>query len=222
MINKFFILSERCSGSHFVEQAFFHNFHIDYLSKNHHRKHFFGHKDDIYSDDEVETTLFVCLIRDPIEWIDSMYKSQYHVPLENCKNIDCFLNNEWYSVYDANNHVIEIPEDRHMITSERYKNIFEMRKTKHDYILNKLKLRVKHMIILKYEDFRDDYVNTLDCIRYKFMLQCKSYEYKRILDYKGIQGITYYKKNISLSNEIVDLIKCSVDKEQERLLGYFY
>ena len=28
-INKFFIFAERCSGTHFLEQAFFENFHID-------------------------------------------------------------------------------------------------------------------------------------------------------------------------------------------------
>jgi hypothetical protein len=219
-INNFFIFAERCSGTHFLEQAFFENFHIDYLSKNHVRRHFFGHKDDIYTPDEIETTLFVCLVRDPIEWIDSMYRSQHHVPIENSQNIDSFLNNEWYSVYDANHKPIEIPEDRHLITFERYRNIFEMRQVKHDYLLNKLKHRVKHTIIIKYEDLRDDYKNTLSFIRYKFNLHVKNNEYTPIIKYKGRGDTLYCKKDLSLSVDTINLIKRSVDVNQERLLGY--
>lgn len=215
-INKFFIFAERCSGTHFLEQAFFENFHIDYLYKNHVRRHFFGHEDDVYTEDELETTLFVCPTREPVEWIDSIYRSQHHVPIENGKNIDSFLNNEWYSEYNSN----EILEDRHLVTKERYKNIFEMRRVKHDYLLNTLKHRVKHMIIIKYEDLRDDYKNTLDFIRYKFRLNVKSHDYKDIIKYKGRGDALYCKKNISLSAVAIDLIKRSVDVNQERLLGY--
>lgn len=219
-INRFFIFAERCSGTHFLEQAFFENFHIDYLSKNHVRRHFFGHLDDVYTEDEIETTLFVCLVREPIEWVDSMYRTQYHVPIENSKNIDCFLNNEWYSVYDQIYDINEIPEDRHLITGERYKNIFEMRTIKQEYLLNTLKKRVKHTILIRYEDLRDDYKNTLDFIRYKFQLDIKSFDYKPIIKYKGREDTIYYKKNITLSLDTIDLIKRSVDVNQERLLGY--
>lgn len=219
-INKFFIFAERCSGTHFLEQAFFENFHIDYLSKNHVRRHFFGHKDDIYTADEIETTLFVCLVRDPVEWIDSMFRSHHHVPIENGKNIDSFLNNEWYSVYDANHNQNEIYEDRHLTTCKRYRNIFEMRQVKYDYLLNTLKQRVKHMIIIKYEDLRDHYKNTLDILRYKFQLNVKSNDYTPIIKYKGKGDTLYCKKNVSLSVDTIDFIKRSVDVSQETLLGY--
>lgn len=219
-INKFFIFAERCSGTHFLEQAFFENFHIDYLSKNHVRRHFFGHKDDIYTPDEIETTLFVCLVRDPIEWIDSMYRSQHHVPVENGKNIDSFLKNEWYSVYDPLYNINEILEDRHLTTCERYRNIFEMRQVKHEYFLNKLKQRVKHMVIIKYEDLRDEYKNTLDFIRYKFRLNVKSHDYQPIIKYKGQGDALYCKKKVTISVDTINLIKRSVDVGQERLLGY--
>ena len=219
-INKFFIFAERCSGTHFLEQAFFENFHIDYLYKNHVRRHFFGHEDDVYTEDEIETTLFVCLVREPVEWIDSMFRSQYHVPIENGKNIDSFLNNEWYSVYDPLYNINEIPEDRHLITLDRYKNIFELRQVKHEYFLNKLKQRVKHSIIIRYEDLRDDYKNTLDFIRYKFWLNVKSHDYRPIIKYKGQGDALYCKKNVTLSVDTIDFIKRSVDVNQERMLGY--
>jgi hypothetical protein len=219
-IKNFFIFAERCSGTHFLEQAFFENFHIDYLSKNHVRRHFFGHEDDVYTEDEIETTLFVCLVREPVEWVDSVFRSQYHVPVENGKNIDNFLNNEWYSVYDPIYDINEIPEDRHLITKERYKNIFEMRRVKQDYLLNKLKHRVKHSIIIRYEDLRDDYKNTLDFIRYRYLLDVKSSDYKPIIKYKGRQDALYCKKDVSLSVDAINLIKRSIDVNQERFLGY--
>ena len=62
----------------------------------------------------------------------------------------------------------EIMEDRNMITQERYKNIFELRKVKIDYFLHTMKQKAKHFLLLRYEDLRDDYENTLHSIKTQF------------------------------------------------------
>ena len=112
--------------------------------------------------------------------------------------------------------------DRNYITNERYKNIFELRKMKNDYFLNILPTKTKHYYILKYEDLRDDYENTLNKLKEKFNLIPKNIgnTYKRIDKMKGTFIALYELKPILISDEIKEIIKQKVDKEQENLIGY--
>ena len=221
MIEHFMILSERCAGSHFVQYALLENFNIQYLKEHHKQKHFFGHENDIYSQEEIDRTLLICLVREPVEWIDSFFKRLHHVPPENKSNIDNFLKNEWYSIYEEGEiKGKEIMEDRNMNTKLRYKNILELRKTKNDYFLRTVKQKFKHVLILKYEDLRDDYNNTLDVIQKRFQLSKKEADYKKILRYKGTYTALYQKKTILISKESQEYIWSHVDAEQEKELGY--
>ena len=135
MIKYFSVYGERCTGTNFLEQAILENFEIE-LVWHYHYKHFFGYYDFskknpiIENDDDV---LFLGLVRDPVYWIDSFLKKKHHIPEENRINIQSFLNNEFYSVNEEN---IEIMEDRHIKTHQRYKNIFELRSIKNDYLIH--------------------------------------------------------------------------------------
>jgi hypothetical protein len=222
MIEKFLLLSERCAGSHFVQYAMLENFYIDYLSSHHNKRHFFGHEDDTYTQEEIDTTLFICVVRDPIEWVDSYFKRLHHVPPINRKNSDCFVKNEWYSIYDhGEQNGKEIMEDRNIITKKRHKNILELRKAKHDYFLNTAQQRFKYVYLLKYEDLRDNFESALEKMKHQFDLQQRGYEYRKIIKYKGTYNQLYAKKPILLSPEIQKYIRDNVDKEQEAELGYF-
>jgi len=217
MIQNLMIFSERCSGSYFVQSAILENFDINNLNRPDNFRHFFGHENDTYNEDEIESTLFICVVRDSIEWIDSFFKKLYYIPLNNRRNIKDFMNNEWYSIYE--NKLEEIMEDRNMITKERYKNIFDLRKNKNDYFLN-LNNKYKNVLILKYEDLRDDYENTLNMIKNKYNLKQKNIEYLKIIKYKGIYNSLYFRKPILISDKIKEFIKHNVDIEQENKLGY--
>lgn len=166
----------------------------------------------------MDTTLYICIVRDPITWIDSFFKSLHHVPYEN-RNINNLLNNEFYSVSDISND-IEIMEDRHIYTKERYKNIFELRKTKIDFFLTSIPNKVKHYYILKYEDLRDDYENVLGKLATRFNLTKHNTDFVKVPKYKGTYNDLYFKQPISLSSEIQEYIKTHVDIEQEHKLGY--
>jgi hypothetical protein len=216
----FSILGERCSGTHFVEYALINNFNITYrrLQKE---KHFFGHGDEVFKNKDADDTLFIYVIRHPIDWIDSFFKRLHHVPPENKRNIYNFINNEFYSIYEEGPEInSEIMEDRNIITNERYKNIFELRKIKNDYITNVFSQKVKNFIVVKYEDLRDDYENTLDIIMNNFDLEKTQPEYEKILNYKGTYTALYYKKPILIPEDVIEKIKKSVDIEQENSFGY--
>jgi hypothetical protein len=217
---KFFtIQGERCSGTHFVQYALLFNFIIEY--KNLKEKHFFGFNEDIYNAENSEDTLFIYVIRHPIDWIDSFFKRLHHVPEENKKKIQNFTNNEFYSIYEEGPEKgTEIMEDRNLFTKERYKDIFELRKTKNEYMLHHVRNKVKHFLLLRYEDLRDDFDNTLKKIQAQFNLKQKHEVYKKVPKYKGTFIVEYVKKPILLSEETQEEIKKKVDKKQELEIGY--
>lgn len=215
------ILGERNSGTHFVEFAFKFNFEM-YYERN--EKHFFGFG-ELINIPRLDETLVICVVRNPIDWIDSFFKRLHHVPPENKKNIESFINNEFYSIYeDGDKKNTEMMRDRNMLTGERYKNIFELRKVKNDYLMNEIPKNVKHTLLLRYEDLRDHYDETMQMIQEKFNLKRLSSKtdpvYNKVPRYKGTYTASYEKKPILLTNEIQEYIKQNVDVEQERLLGY--
>jgi len=221
----FTIQGERCSGTHFIQYALTFNFHIEYkilLNEKHlNEKHFFGFNENIYNEENSNNIIFFYVVRDPVEWIDSFFKRLHHVPAENKKSIENFINNEFYSIYEEGpKNKEEIMEDRNIVTKERYKNIFELRKIKNDYMLNHVKNKVKYFYLLRYEDLRDNYEATLEKIKTTFGLVQKQNQYVPVPKYKGTYKVDYYKKPILLNHEIQYKIKQSVDLQQEQELGY--
>jgi len=225
-IQRFIIMSERCTGSHFVQYAMLENFFIEYSRRHHHLRHFFGHENDMasYTEEEKQTMLMICVVRNPVEWVDSFFKRKHHVPPENRHDIERFLKREWYSIYEQGDKKgQEIMEDRHFLTKKRYPHLLALRETKHDYFLylEKALHLFPHVLILKYEDLRDDYENTLESIQTRFQLRRKHpHEWKKIVRYKGTYHALYEKKPILLSPEIQDYIWAHVNLEQEKTMGY--
>lgn len=216
MIKYFTIYGERCSGTNFLEKSILENFDIEYSIK-YGWKHFFGfHK--FINDEEENNTLFIGIIRDPVQWIDSFYKKLHHIPPENKHNINTFLFNEFYSVQEKS--VIEVMEDRNMNTNERYKNIFELRNIKNNFLTTVMKKNVKSYLLIRYEDLRDKYETVLDFIKNRFNLIKKYDTYKRIYKYKGFKNHLFYIKNIELDDNTIKKIKNNLNKEQEKGFGY--
>lgn len=157
-IHNFTILGERHSGTNYLQRLFtgddcwstkseYHAFDIP-ITWDFGFKHWFGFESKkIY--EHGDNTLFICLVRDPFDWITAMYYLKHHVPDTLSQSLLQFVTNEWWST--GKNH--EIMVDRNYITNERYKNIFEMRKYKMHYILYMIPLICKNFVIMKYEDF---------------------------------------------------------------------
>lgn len=215
MVKYFTIYGERCSGTNFLLHAIEDNFDLEFTNK-YVWKHFFGHY-NFKNTDEENDTLFICIVRNPITWIDSFYKKLHHIPVENRLNIHSFLFNKFYSIYDDGS---EILDDRNIITKERYKNIFELRYMKNDFLINKMPKLVKNVILIRYEDLRDKYDTVLDFIKMKFDLKKKHEQYKRIDSYKGYKKVPYVKKLVELRPKIINIIKKNLNDEQEKSLGY--
>ena len=213
------ILGERNTGTHFLEYAIKFNFDLEYHKGT---KHFFGHSDTAdFPPETADETIYFCMVRDPIEWVDSLFKRLHHIPPENKVSIDTFLKNEWYSIYEqGEQNGQEILEDRNMVTKKRYANIFEMRKEKHAFFLSKIQEKAKNIYLIQYEDLVSNYETILQDIKEKFHLKRKSDIWIPVPKIKGTFIALYVKKPILLSEESKEYIKKHIDLEQEHAFGY--
>jgi hypothetical protein len=87
--------------------------------------------------------------------------------------------------------------------------------------MNIMPTKVKHYILINYEDLLYNYEQTLDAIKNKFNLITKQTMYIKSRGYK--QSSTYlYKgqKSIIFSPKIFEIIWNNLDTEQEEQLGY--
>ena len=213
-------MGERCSGTNFLEKAILENFELD-LIWHYGYKHFFGYYDYSKKNPIIENdndVLFLGIIREPISWINSFYNHKYHIPVQNKKNIYNFLHNEFYSIDESQK---EIEEDRNYKNRKRYKNIFELRDLKNEYLISH-RNRVKNYLLIRYEDLKNKYEVILNFIENKFNLKRKNKNYIKIETYKGLKNKPYSENYIKLKQYTINNIKNRLNKKQEQSLGYLF
>jgi hypothetical protein len=226
-ITYFEFFGERCSGTNFLEEAMLNNFHLTYKNEGR-NKHFFCFNK---YDKSYDNTLFIGIVRNPIYWLNSYHVELHNIPKENRKNIKSFLFNPFYSVdkLDAKNSNFHfmfnkeytIQEDLNYITGGKYKNIFELRKLKNDYLMNILPKKVKNYILINYEDLLYNYQETLSLLRDTFKLKQKHETFQKIVKYKKSTYYNFVKqREILLPSIIISVIWNNLDLEQEKKLGY--
>ena len=204
MLKKYTIYGERCSGTNYLQNIMNLNFNIK-LTHEYGKKHFFGFQDKKLK--KSDDTLFICIVRNPVDWVNSLYREKYHIAKHLRKNITDFLNKEFYSYNDKHSGLIdgsEIIEDRNIYTGKRYKNIFELRHTKIKWMIEELPNKVKNYIFIKHEDLLYDFKNTLLKINekgvkikdnIKFPINSKTYKLSKTK--------IYVKKNNEISSETI-------------------
>ena len=239
-ITKFVILGERCSGTNFLEESIIHNFNITY-TQEYGNKHFFcfnSYPDKNLTDD----TLFIGIIRNPIYWLNSFSKELHHVPECNKHSIYHFLFNNFYSVVengknkkvnlDMNtihnilnrltpHNKILIKEDLNYLTGKKYKNIFELRQIKNNYLMNVMSNKVNNYILINYEDLLYNFEKTVTIIKDKYNLVPKMTFFQKVKKYKKNSSYNFVQqRQIMFSHDIIELIWQNLDVEQESKLGY--
>ena len=238
-IKKFSILGERCSGTNYLEELITHNFNLLYTTE-YGSKHFFCFDD--YKNKNTQDTLFIGIIRNPIYWLNSFSKELYHVPEQNRKNLTTFLFNEFYSVhdeidkmsnpYDSNIFVMNNKfythqyktnyNDLNYTTRKKYKNIFELRQTKNDYLINVMPSKVENYILVNYEDLLYNMEITLNTIKQQFNLTPSKPTFVTIKKYKKSDTYKFIaQRQITFTPDVVKMIWRNLDVIQENNLGYF-
>jgi hypothetical protein len=208
-MKKVTIYGERCSGTNYLEELLLLNFDVE-ITWAYGWKHFFGYT-DLSDTDEV---LFIGIIRNLYDWINSFYREKHHLPNHLTKNIDRFLTDTFYSIDLSGD---EIMEDRNMETNERYKNIFELRRVKNKFLIEKMPSLVKNYCIITYDDLTTNFIDIMN----KFK-NC-GLEIKNDIEFP--LNISYYKKNkekifIKKVNEISKEIIDKIIMEDKEILFY--
>jgi hypothetical protein len=184
-MKKVTIYGERCSGTNYLEELLLLNFNVE-IVWDYGWKHFFGFNDLTNSDD----ILFIGIIRNLEDWLNSLYRCPHHLPMCLTYNIDTFLNNTFYSV-DLNKKTHdEIMSDRNIDTGERYKNIYELRLVKNKYLIEKMPNLVKNYCLITYDELQDNFIDTM------FKLKDCGLKVKDNVNFP--LNVNYYKKNKDL------------------------
>jgi hypothetical protein len=234
-IKKVIIYGERCSGTNFLENVILENFNVE-ISFEQGSKHFFCFNK--YDKRNFDDTLYIGIVRNPIYWINSFSKELHHIPDINKTSLQNFLFNEFYSIettvatpkiqtilFKNTPRIINkssiILEDLNYITNKVYKNIFELRKLKNDYLINIMPNNVKNYILINYENLLNNYEGTLAIIKNTFNLQQKYTTFKKIKQYKKSNTYNFVQqRQITLSSFEIDNIWQNLDISQESFLGY--
>lgn len=207
MIKKVTIYGERCSGTNYLEELLTENFDVT-LVWDYGWKHFFGFNELKNTDD----VLFIGIVRNLPDWINSLYKKKHHLPKDNTKDVNSFLNNEFYSV---NKDDKEIMNDRNMYTKNRYKNIFELRHTKNKFLVKDMPNLVKNYLLITYDDLVNNFENTMKKIKNcKLPVKSNIKFPVNISHYKKETDKIFIKKDYNEINEKTILKKANLHFEK--------
>lgn len=217
---KFTVLGERCSGTNYLERLVLDNYEIE-LTWEYGWKHFFNLRDFSNSDD----TIFIALVRDPMQWLCSFFNTPHHLIPVFRNNWEMFFTSEIAAFNLGENEEMQIGEeymtDRNPYTGCRYRNIFELRNVKSRYLLEEMPKLVKNFFIVRYEDLRMDKQTFLfDVLESKYGLKRKSSVIKDVTSYKGVEGTKYTPIIYQPPMEYQKLIHDSLDWSLESRLGY--
>jgi hypothetical protein len=194
MIKKVTIYGERCSGTNYLEELLLLNFNVE-IVWNYGWKHFFGFNNLSNSDD----VLFIGIIRNLNDWVNSLYREKHHLPSELTKNIDTYLNNTFYSITESGE---EIMDDRNIETKERYKNIFELRHVKNNFLVEEIPKLVKNYCLIIYDDLVDNFTEIMNKIKNHNLEVKNNITFPiNINYYKNNKDITFKKKENEIQNE---------------------
>lgn len=203
-IKKVKIYGERCSGTNYLEELIKLNFNVEIIKYDYGCKHFFGFNPLLDSDD----VLFIGIVRNLEDWINSLYREKYHIKhmidleLDKEQRINQYLNNEMYSVDERRNE--EIIQDRHIYTRKRYKNIFELRHIKNEFLIKEMPKKVKNYILITHDELINNFTNVMNNIQ-KYNLEInKNIEYPINILYniKNKNNI-FLKKDNEISKNII-------------------
>lgn len=217
MVKNFTIFGERCSGTNFLEtvmtgESYFHKgykpaFSLPITFKYGH-KHFFGHRKKAIK--AADDTLFLCIARNPYDWITSLFSAQHHVPQHNYSP-DNFLFNEWYDIEHnkfSDHFLAEILAGKHWEENRRYKNIFELRACKLRFLKEYLPTIVKNYVFITYEDLCSDLDGFIDSLVGQFGLE--------LLTRDHMKAHTPKHKDIKFEQAVTN----HIDWEVEEKCGY--
>lgn len=200
-IYNFTIYGERHSGTNWLKEIISNTFNIPITSEYGH-KHFFGCC-EWNQLNNAHNTLFIGIVRNIYNWTTGMIKIPYHLP-----HSDIFSISPWQSYYQDKS----IYCDSHWYDHCQYKNIFDMRHHKIQFLYLYMPYLVDNYIFLRYEDLIKDYTLIINYISYVYNLSI-NYKYKQFRD-------TSKLKIYDLKYNRLEIINNNTNWNTENTIGY--
>ena len=242
VIRKISLLGERCSGTTYLQRLLEANFNLS-ITHEYHYKHFFGFEDPKHPLSEAQCTLFVGIVREPIAWLDSLYKYQWQLDQWRYPTWGDFLTQPIISYVESemNHTLLKIPEqeraamhaqmlqrelwhDRNFAHPElpNWKNIFELRREKLRYQLHSFPSKVQHYVLIRLEDVKPHLRTILGLIQSWFNVKRRRDPF---IDAQMDEDILWagehgQQAHIHASDAVVDYAWTQLDEELEAEVDY--
>ena len=173
-ISRYTIFGERCSGTNYVQKLMEANFDLP-VTWAFGWKHFFcrqGETQTLLHSADTKNTLFLCVVRNPVSWVNSLYRDPFHLrqwPQTRgpSHKRDTRPKHDGARILEMLTSPVErdgTPE-RDVRTGEQYRNIMDMRSQKLQFMLDWVPTSVEHYIIIRHEDLLSDFEGQLNKIR---------------------------------------------------------
>ena len=221
MIKNIQLYGERCSGTNYLQSLIEMNFKEIPVTWQHGWKHWFPKLKN------TKETLFIVIIRDPLDWLSSINRTPFHTELKKLSFSE-FIRREWYSVYDSDSgfkedHPLigkEMIIDRDPETGKRFENVIKLRNSKNKHFLG-IENKVENFAFVRYEDISGD-ESIIKDVAAKFNISLRFPEIRRTEYFKGNKTFGVYKKKEyqKISEEDRQFILSQLDIEQENKIGY--
>jgi hypothetical protein len=232
-ITKLFVISERCSGSNYINNLVLKNFEVQ--DERLGQKHFppwydlpemmYRGNSQYYTFAGTEDFLFIIIFRNPYDWVRSIHQKPFHAhsSLVNV-SFSKFIRTPWkLSSYDKTaqkqqrlNHLV----DRNPLNGSHFDNVLKLRTAK---IKNMLQIldRAPNVYYINYEIVRDHPQEVLQEIKSLFRIAAKP-SYTPVTTYKGRENKGEYKPKVykPLSQKDLNYINSQLDPSIEAQIGY--
>lgn len=229
------IFGERHSGTKFL-QVTLNNFLEVSIVNKFGFKHFPILSNILKYKEEADKTLFICIVRNPYDWLAAMHRLPHHCAIKDKKDFNGFLFSEWISRNDK--HEI-IKEDSNIYNMRKFKNIFELRESKIQFLKYGLPLFVKNYIFIRYENFLNHYYipyfikkistrfnirqkNIIDSTNFKSLFFMGSQNFNRFINSQKKLDIINKNLNWNLENSIKYYPMLFLDNSKLSLNNDFY
>lgn len=164
----FTIYGERCSGTNYLAKLMYDNFEVELVllpDSINGSKHWFGNEKNIDCIQKTTDCIIFCIVRNPIDWIMSFFNNPHQQSLERISSLLTFISTEFYSTLQSTGTELEL---------KRYKDIFEMRLVKCQFLYFTIPMLTPNYYFIKYEDLKHIPHMVLTDIKNKFQLKLKN------------------------------------------------
>ena len=208
MKNKIQIFGQRCSGTNYLEQLLLTNFSDVEISHQYGSKHVWNARlqNEIKKHEQVN---IIIIVRNPYNWIRSIYKQPHHCPQLLGISFFQFITREWIAYDKAGWNSLDprIRLDRlnRAPVLEKFENVIDLRNKKNMLFQSIFQDYPDRTIFVNYENIYKNIDHELTRISEKFVLKKREGTFKQYESYKKSDKKFKPKRLSRISNTLKKL-----------------